>query len=83
MAENVGRNDPCPCGSGKKFKKCCGVQKKMHMRSATVITGSKTSSLLDRIGTSSGLNKDSEEKIPSLKERVSKMVEERPLKKSD
>jgi hypothetical protein len=20
---NVGRNDPCPCGSGKKFKKCC------------------------------------------------------------
>jgi preprotein translocase subunit SecA len=23
----VGRNDPCPCGSGKKFKKCCGVGK--------------------------------------------------------
>jgi preprotein translocase subunit SecA len=21
---NVGRNDPCPCGSGKKYKKCCG-----------------------------------------------------------
>jgi hypothetical protein len=21
----AGRNDPCPCGSGKKFKKCCGV----------------------------------------------------------
>ena len=20
-----GRNDPCPCGSGKKFKKCCGA----------------------------------------------------------
>jgi preprotein translocase subunit SecA len=20
----VGRNDPCPCGSGKKFKNCCG-----------------------------------------------------------
>jgi uncharacterized protein YecA (UPF0149 family) len=20
----VGRNDPCPCGSGFKFKKCCG-----------------------------------------------------------
>ncbi|MGF1578558.1 MAG: DUF1186 domain-containing protein [Gemmataceae bacterium] len=25
--ERVGRNDPCPCGSGKKFKKCCGVRK--------------------------------------------------------
>ena len=22
--EKVGRNDPCPCGSGKKYKKCCG-----------------------------------------------------------
>ena len=22
----AGRNDPCPCGSGKKFKKCCGAQ---------------------------------------------------------
>jgi preprotein translocase subunit SecA len=21
--ERVGRNDPCPCGSGKKFKNCC------------------------------------------------------------
>ena len=24
IAEKVGRNDPCPCGSGKKFKNCCG-----------------------------------------------------------
>ena len=23
-APPVGRNDPCPCGSGKKYKKCCG-----------------------------------------------------------
>ena len=22
--KTVGRNDPCPCGSGKKYKKCCG-----------------------------------------------------------
>lgn len=22
----VGRNDPCPCGSGKKFKRCCFVR---------------------------------------------------------
>lgn len=26
-AEKVGRNDPCPCGSGKKYKKCCGADK--------------------------------------------------------
>jgi len=24
VAQHVGRNDPCPCGSGKKYKKCCG-----------------------------------------------------------
>ncbi len=24
QAVKVGRNDPCPCGSGKKYKKCCG-----------------------------------------------------------
>ena len=23
--QKVGRNDPCPCGSGKKYKKCCGM----------------------------------------------------------
>jgi len=26
----VGRNDPCPCGSGKKFKKCCGASTLLH-----------------------------------------------------
>ncbi|MBQ3223386.1 MAG: SEC-C domain-containing protein [Clostridia bacterium] len=25
--EKVGRNDPCPCGSGKKYKECCGKGK--------------------------------------------------------
>jgi SEC-C motif-containing protein len=24
LAVKAGRNDPCPCGSGQKFKKCCG-----------------------------------------------------------
>ncbi|MFR6395306.1 MAG: SEC-C metal-binding domain-containing protein [Oscillospiraceae bacterium] len=22
--QKIGRNDPCPCGSGKKYKNCCG-----------------------------------------------------------
>jgi hypothetical protein len=26
-ARRVGRNDPCPCGSGKKFKQCCGARR--------------------------------------------------------
>lgn len=27
---DIGRNDPCPCGSGKKFKKCCLQQSQTH-----------------------------------------------------
>lgn len=26
LAKEPGRNDPCPCGSGKKYKQCCGKQ---------------------------------------------------------
>ena len=29
-APKAGRNDPCPCGSGKKFKKCCGAAPTLH-----------------------------------------------------
>ena len=25
--QDIGRNDPCPCGSGKKYKNCCGQGK--------------------------------------------------------
>ena len=34
MEEKVGRNDPCPCGSGKKYKKCC-MAKEQKKRSFT------------------------------------------------
>jgi hypothetical protein len=27
----TGRNEPCPCGSGKKFKKCCGISSRDEM----------------------------------------------------
>ncbi len=25
VSSKIGRNEPCPCGSGKKYKKCCGA----------------------------------------------------------
>ena len=28
-AKKIGRNDPCPCGSGKKYKKCCGAHEEV------------------------------------------------------
>ncbi len=30
MSTKVGRNEACPCGSGKKFKKCCGAPSELH-----------------------------------------------------
>lgn len=30
LRTKVGRNEPCPCGSGKKFKKCCGSGAELH-----------------------------------------------------
>jgi len=30
LRSKVGRNEPCPCGSGKKFKKCCGMPSELH-----------------------------------------------------
>jgi uncharacterized protein len=30
LRTKVGRNEPCPCGSGKKFKKCCGAASELH-----------------------------------------------------
>jgi len=28
--KKICRNDPCPCGSGKKYKKCCGIGEMLH-----------------------------------------------------
>ncbi len=42
MAEKIGRNDPCPCNSGKKYKHCClKNQKPLGKRrfKATVLNG--------------------------------------------
>ncbi len=31
-SKKVGPNDPCPCGSGKKYKKCCGTPEKLNQK---------------------------------------------------
>ena len=36
--QKVGRNDPCPCGSGKKFKKCCEMNQKHKKISAQMLS---------------------------------------------
>lgn len=31
----IGRNDPCPCGSGNKYKRCCGLKRQTTPTAAT------------------------------------------------
>ncbi|MCI0381526.1 MAG: SEC-C domain-containing protein [Chlamydiae bacterium] len=38
MTKKVGRNDPCPCGSGKKYKKCCEERIEKKTLSSRTIT---------------------------------------------
>lgn len=41
MNKKVGRNDPCPCGSGKKYKKCCEQRLGGRSFSASIISSGK------------------------------------------
>jgi SEC-C motif len=38
-----GRNDPCPCGSGKKYKKCCELKEKHRKFEATQLSSTQLS----------------------------------------
>lgn len=55
MDKKVGRNDPCPCGSGKKFKQCCfltkggaGVKKKLTAKWINEPKASAAPNLMER-----------------------------------
>ena len=56
MKKKVGRNEPCPCGSGKKFKKCC--ERKMIGKKfmAHKIEGSSLASKVSNIGKTGGFS---------------------------
>ena len=61
--EKVGRNDPCPCGSGKKFKKCC--EKKM-IGKKFVASKLEAPSLQNRITQAGGLTSLFKNKVTSV-----------------
>lgn len=48
MTEKVGRNDPCPCGSGKKYKQCCWNKRlplgKRKFKATVISSGSQQQS---------------------------------------
>lgn len=50
MNEKIGRNDPCPCNSGKKYKSCCMLKKKLskHKITAKWLNAPKVPNLMER-----------------------------------
>lgn len=47
--KEVGRNDPCPCGSGKKYKKCCALKAPLQRRTFSKGTLSDAHASLSKI----------------------------------
>jgi len=45
----VGRNEPCPCGSQKKYKKCCGAKLSLHHYSYSKPSTKKSKATIQRI----------------------------------
>lgn len=70
--EKIGRNDPCSCGSGKKFKKCCESKtQKKSIGSAQVLSGvNKMSSFFQRHVTPITTPKPPESPVPQAAQEV-------------
>ena len=45
----VGRNDPCPCGSGKKYKKCCEQKSAIQRRTFSNMTSQNVKTGMEKI----------------------------------
>lgn len=51
MNQKIGRNDPCPCGSGKKYKSCCllkGASSTKHKLTAKWLNAPQGPNLIER-----------------------------------
>ncbi|NGX42932.1 MAG: hypothetical protein K940chlam7_01221 [Chlamydiae bacterium] len=71
MTSKVGRNDPCPCGSGKKYKQCCWKKRlplgKRKIKAKVISSGStlkKAPDLMDRTFGNAIRAAETEEKPP-------------------
>ena len=73
--KEVGRNDPCPCGSGKKFKKCCAQKSSMERRTFSSINPSSVQSSLSRI--TGMVSKTLQENTPKEAEGLEKRVHQK------
>ena len=74
--KNIGRNQPCPCGSGKKYKKCCALKSPLQRRQFTNRLSGEGQSTLSKLSgmvsknLSSTPSASSNSKAELLKNRV-------------
>lgn len=74
--KEVSRNDPCPCGSGKKFKKCCAQKSSMERRTFSAIDTSSAMSSMSRI--TGMISKTLRENTPEEPEGLENKVNKKP-----
>lgn len=87
MSEKIpGRNDPCPCGSGKKFKQCCITNKGGIKRKISAVWVNKTATegvnLMDRTfgnSISDAQKKSTPSFLTPPTEYEEKPIEEKPV----
>lgn len=79
MTKKIGRNDPCPCGSGKKYKNCC-MKKEQEQQSAAKYTAAgkrKFKAKVLNVDTRSlgvfGQSAPTQQEMPSEKETFAKL----------
>ncbi len=69
MNDKVGRNDPCPCGSGKKYKQCCQLKKRKGLKNLKAKWISKPQeNILDKTF-SSAISEANKKKFEKVKEK--------------
>jgi uncharacterized protein YecA (UPF0149 family) len=71
MKTKIGRNDLCPCGSGKKFKKCC-----MEMDNTSNLSSWQSSEGIHVIGQG---EKPSSEKLDEITKKYQEQIRKSPL----
>ena len=78
---NVGRNDPCPCGSGKKYKKCCGLKSSLQRRQFSNLNPEQVPSSMGKIAgmvsqTLKSINPEAAGKLDAMiKKQTDKLAE--------
>ena len=77
----VGRNDPCPCGSGKKYKKCCEQKTFIQKKTFTNLTSVGPKAVDNKITgmVSKALNQEPIEVIPQPNREITIKKEELPI----